>query len=234
MKICPTRKSPCVFTILSRSLLLAIFAGWQFFAGSSPAAANPIDINFDSVYAGLSGVDPTAYLATYGFTLSGASPSVPLIYSDQYFYGNNAVAASSGDNFLVQQSAVNGGSYTLNFSTPLLALQFTRIANLSDNLVGSWSATAYSGSTALSTFGESLGLGSFSPAVYSFSGPDITSLTITGNGYGVAGISSLMMDDLIITPANGVPDASSTSSLLGLSLLVIAGCRRNAFRKLVA
>jgi hypothetical protein len=190
------------------------------------AAASVITIDFDSVAAG-GGIDPTAYLASYGVTLSGVSPSDPLIYSDQAFYGTGVVDASSGNNFLLQQSAVNGGSFTLNFATALTNLEFTRIQNLTYNLVGTWSATAYAGSTVVGSVSEPFGLGPFTPATYSFSGAGITSLTVSGNGFGSAGISSAMIDDIKMT---SVPDASSTLALLGLSFSAFALMRRRFAR----
>lgn len=191
-------------------------------ASALNSAASVITIDFDSVSAG-SGADPTAYLASYGVTLSGVSPSNPLIYSDLAFYGTGVVAASSGHNFLLQQSAVYGGSFTLNFATALTNLQFTRIRNLTPNLVGTWTATAYAGATAVGSVSEPFGTGPYSPATYSFTGAGITSLTFSGNGYGYAGISSAMIDDIRMT---SVPDGAATVALLGISLGVIAVFRR--------
>ncbi len=205
-------------------------AGASLLLGSCLSSfASTIVIDFDSVSPG-TGLDPTAYLASYGVTLSGVSPSNPLIFSDQAFYGSGVVLASSGHNFLTQQSASNGGGFTLNFSTALTQLEFTRIKNLTNNLVGTWTATAYAGATAVGTYSEGFGLGSFSPATYSFSGAGITSLTINGNGFGVAGISSAMIDDIKMTSAEPTPDASSTLILLGLSLAAFAGLRRRVSR----
>lgn len=187
--------------------------------------ANTVVINFDSPSPGSPGLDPTLYLASFGVTLSGVSPSNPLIYSDLAFYGSGVVQASSGHNFLLQQSAVNGGSFTLNFNTGLSQLGFTRIANRTNNSVGSWTATAYSGATAVGSFGESYGLGAFSPATYTYTGSNITSLTVSGNGFGSAGISSLMMDNLTLT---SVPDGGSSLLLIGgaLAMMVLARSRR--------
>lgn len=230
-----TKNAPGIFPEVMAVRLwpgaFVVFAGLLLMGTPPNASANSITINFDSVDASAGGVDPTAYLAAYGITLSGVSPSPPLIYSDQDFYGNGTVVASSGDNFLEQQSAVYGGSFTLNFSVPLTALQFTRIASLTPNSVGVWTATAYSGGTALSTVGEPNGGGSYSPAIFSFTGTDITSLTVSGNGYGSAGISSVMMDDLILTPVSGAAPVSQLAvSSFGLSgaNVVISGTNAGA------
>jgi len=152
-----------------------------------------------------------------------------MIYSDQDFYGSGVVDASSGHNFLLQQSAVTGGSFTLNFDTALTNVQFTRIANIAFNLVGNWSATAYDGAMAVGSVSEPFGLGPFSPAVYSFSG-NITSLSFSGNGFGSAGISSAMIDDLQMTSADAVPDTAGTLALLGISLAGLAAAKRRFAR----
>lgn len=204
-----------------------LFAGCSLLLASALSAiASTITIDFDSVTvpAG-SPVDPTAYLASYGVTLTGVSPSNPLINSDQDFYGSGVVLASSGHNFLTQQSASPGGGFTLNFATALTQLEFTRIQNLAWNLVGTWTATAYAGTTFVGSYSEPFGLGSFSPATYTFSGPGITSLVVSGNGYSVAGISTVMMDDIKMTSAS-TPDASDTLTLFGLSLGALALMRR--------
>ncbi len=208
----------------ARSLTIhVVLASAALLVSALTSAASTVTINFDSVVATSAGVDPTTYLALYGVTLSGVLPSDPLIYSDQAFYGTGAVAASSGHNFLLQQSAVHGGSFTLDFSTALTDVQFTRIRSLTSNLVGTWTATAFSGATAVGSVSEGFGGGSYSAATYDLSGSNITSLTFSGDGYGSAGISSAMIDDLKLT---SVPDASSTLGLIGLSLAGLAMLRR--------
>src|ERR1017187_7794762 len=87
-----------------------------------------IDINFDSVNASSGPVDATAYLASYGITVTGISPTgggtvyyagAPIIYSDTAFFGSGVAFPSSPPNFLTQQENYGGESYTMNFSTPL-------------------------------------------------------------------------------------------------------------------
>ena len=194
------------------------------------SAASTVTINFDSVSPTAAGIDPTAYLASYGVTLSGVSPSDPMIYSDLAFYGAGVVAASSGHNFLLQQSAVNGGTFTLNFGNALTNVEFTRIANVAYNAVGYWSVTAYAGASVVGSAFEYNGLGSFSPATYSFSGAGITSLAFYGNGYNYAGISSVMIDDLKLTSVDSVPDTAGTLGLLGMALAGLIGLRRRFAR----
>ncbi|HWA25570.1 MAG TPA: hypothetical protein VG734_07915 [Lacunisphaera sp.] len=153
-----------------------------------------------------------------------------MIYTDQDFYGSGVVDASSGHNFLLQQSATNGGTFTLNFATALTSVQFTRIANIAYNLVGTWSATAYDGASVVGTVSEPFGLGPFSPATYSFSSANITSLSFSGNGFSVAGISSVMIDDLQLTSVDTVPDTTGTLALMGISLFGVVAFRRRVAR----
>jgi len=214
----------------ARSLVYSLTLASAFVFGTAVnSAASTVTINFDSLAPDSSGIDPTVYLAGYGVTLSGVSPSAtsdPLVYSDQAFYGTGAVGASSGHNFLLQQAAVNGGAFTLNFATGLTNVEFTRIRNITPNLVGTWTATAYSGALALGSVSEAFGLGPFTSAVYSFSGSNITSLSISGNGFGAAGIASAMIDDLKLTSVDSVPDTGNTLALVGISLASLAALRR--------
>jgi len=193
-----------------------------FLGAGRESIAQTVTLNFDTVNASGGPVDPTAYLASYGITLSDVSPSNPEIYSDQDFYNSTTVQASSGTNFLEQQSAVNGGTFILNFSSPVDNLSFTRIESLVTNVVGTWSATAYDGATELSSVGESDGVGGLTPITYDLTGSNITSLVIYGNGDGNAGISSVMMDDLTFT---AVPEPSTYAAIVGLAALGFAAVR---------
>lgn len=214
--------------ILPVSLVLAC----AFLLGA-PLKSNAatITVNFDTVDASLGPVDSTAYLASYGITLSSVSPGGSTIYTGQVgIFDDDFMPyeqASSGDNFLLQQtSGAPAVSYTLNFSTALTSLSFTRVKNITPNLVAAWTATAFSGTTALSSVSEGFGLGSYSAATYSFAGPNITSLRVSANGYGAAGIASAMIDDLVLTSSAPVPDAANTLGLTALSAGLLFAARR--------
>lgn len=198
-------------------------AGPLLFGIAGTAAAGTVVIDFDSVDASAGPVDATSYLDSYGITLANVSaPGTVLIYSDVNF---PYVAASSIPNFLLQQ--VGGAppeSFTMDFSTPLDSLSFTRIANTTPNLVAAWTATAYSGSTAVGNYSEAMGEGPFTSANYTFTGPDITSLTISANGGGTAGITSATIDDL--TLVTSVPEPATDAVLVGVATLGLAAVRR--------
>jgi len=188
------------------------------FAAALTSTAS-IVLNFDSVAAG-GGVDASTYLSSFGITLTNVSPGSVQIFSDQNFYGSGVVVASSPHNFLMQNpgGAPNGATYTLNFSTPLTGISFTRIASPVYVTVAQWTATAYAGSTPVGSVGEGFFGGSEGSQIYTLSGPGITSLTITANGNNVAGIPSPPLDDLTLTPGPLVlsctPGASVPNVLL--------------------
>ncbi|HSY17297.1 MAG TPA: hypothetical protein VK815_03145 [Candidatus Acidoferrales bacterium] len=159
----------------------------------------PVYMNFDSVNPG-SGVDATAYLASFGITLTNVSqPGSVYIVGDTNYYGTGAVTASSPHNFLLQ--SVGGSppcSYTMIFSTPLQSVTFTRIAISAGFAMPSWIATAYSGSNVVGSVGASdSGL---LAQTYAISGQGITSLTVIGNGHGSAAAASAPLDDFYLAP----------------------------------
>jgi hypothetical protein len=171
---------------------------------SMSVSAQTIYMNFDSVNAG-SGVDATAYLASFGVTLTNVSnPGSVHIKNDTNFYGSGAVFASSPHNFLIQEvgGSPPGVSYTLVFGTPLQNLSFTRCAvgNYVETPV--WTATAYAGSTAVGSVGVCCIDSDTGQAAktYTLTGPGITSLTITGNGENSAAMASAPLDDFYMTP----------------------------------
>ena len=215
---------------LPRSVAPAVLlVGVLFLGAARESIAQLITINFDSVNA-TTPLDPTSYLASFGITLSNVTASNPQIYSDQAFYNSTTVQASSGHNFLGQQSASQGGggSYTLNFSSPVDNLSFTEIKNISANSIGTWSATAYAGATEVSSVGASQETGSFTTTPYTLSGTGITSLVISANGPG-AGIPSVLIDDLTYS-ASAIPEPSTYAPITALGVLGFAAYRRRRRR----
>jgi hypothetical protein len=224
------------------SQLLSAFValvGTFLLVSPTKSVAATVTINFDSVdtsqfTATGAPVDATAYLASYGVTLSAVSPSGSTTSTGLVGILNDSAGyqkASSGDNFLEQSvSGSPAESFTMDFSTALSSFGFTRIENLTPNLTAGWTATAYSGSTALASVAEPFGLDPFSAATYNLVGPDITSVTFTANGFNVAGIPGAPIDDLVLTTPSSVPDASSTFVLLMLAFGALAGVNRRQRR----
>jgi len=221
MNISIRAKTVSVFSQILRGAIR--WAGLLLLGTACTAAtASVVVLDFDSVDASAGPVDATSYLASYGITLVNvSSPGTVLIYSDVNF---PFVSASSSPNFLLQQvGGAPAESFTMDFSTPLDSLSFTRVENTTSNLVAGWTATAYDGTTIVGTASELFGEGSFSPATYTLDGPDITSLTISADGFGSAGITSATIDDFTMTT---VPEPATCAELLGVVALGLAVMRR--------
>ena len=206
-----------------------LFASSLLLATAVESSAGII-LNFDSVNASGGPVNPTAYLAGYGITVTNDNhPGSLQILSDQNYYGGGVVAASSPHNFLLQNTigSPNGTTYTLNFSTALTDLSFTRIAQTTPNLVAQWTATAYAGATVVGSVSENTFGGTEPAHTYSIADGNfltdggITSLTITANGQGTAGIPSAPIDDLTL---NAVPEPGT--ALFGFACVGVAALRR--------
>jgi VPDSG-CTERM motif len=191
------------------------------------AAANaaPVTIDLNAVDTSAGPVDATALLGWYGVTITDSSVATPLyIYSNVQ---NPYVTPDSPPNFLDVAGQNNPPtiSFTLDFSGALDSINFTDLANNAANLQAEWTLTAYSGATALDSVGQSFGEGSFSPEPFTLTGPDITSVTFSGDGFGVAGQFSLW-DDITLNQTAAVPDATSTFGLLAVALAALLAARR--------
>jgi hypothetical protein len=188
--------------------------------------AQIVDINLDSITVPNSGgVDATSLLASYGITISNISPSDNTLLIDSDVY-QTYEGASPGNNYLQLNSPGSPpNTYTLNFSASLTSFTFTRIAQTEDNAVASWTATAYSGNTELSSVGEGFFDGTEGASTYTLTGSDITSVVIAANGEDVAGVSSAPIDNIILDEAT--PEPSTWALMLGgLSLLIFWRSRR--------
>lgn len=194
------------------------------------AGAAVVTLNFDDIVSkdqAESGVDATPYLALYGITLSNVSPDGPS-GAVQIWNWNHPGSDWIDENFLDQ----NGGgappcSYTMNFSTPLQSVSFTRIATPPDlQTTPEWSATAYVGTEDVGSVGEGYGTwGYSSPAHnYTLSGNGITSLTIYSNGYNFTGIGTVPLDHFVLT---SVPEPGTlTLAATGIGFLLVLQLRR--------
>ncbi len=195
------------------------------------AAADVVMLDFQSV-APNAGNGP-AYLNSQGITLTNVTPSGTAGALDIF---NNSSTYSPGsfwvnENFLAQNgSSAVPVSFTMNFSTPLESISFTRIAtpfNLSTE--PQWSATAYAGSVAVGTVGETLNSWGNSPAKsFTLTGEGITALTISANGFGFTGIGSVPLDDFVL---KSVPEpATITLYAIGLISAGVVAAKRKYHR----
>ena len=217
----PDQGRPSVKTPLC--VLLRAMAAAGILCAVGRMDAQPIYMNFDNVNAG-SGVDATAYLASFGIALTNVSnPGSVYVVNDTNFYGSGVVFAPSPPNFLLQSvgGSPPGVSYTLAFSTPLQSLSFTRCAINGSTETPIWTATAYAGATPVGSVGVCcIDSDTGQPAhTYTLTGPGITSLTVTGNGAGSAAMASAPLDDFYMTPgAVIVTNASIPNGLGGVAV----------------
>ena len=182
------------------------------------ATAGVLTLDFDSV-APNAGNGP-AYLNTFGITLTNVTPSGPAGAVDIRNYSSGSEWVN--ENFLQQSGAgAVPCSYTMNFSTPLQSISFTRFPTPPDlTTEPQWSATAYAGDVAVGTVGESLDTWGNSPArPFSLTGNGITSLTVSANGSGFTAIGSVPLYEFVLTT---VPEPS-TLALLGVGAVGFLG-----------
>jgi len=192
------------------------------------ADADVITLDFQSVTPNAG--NGTAYLASQGISLTNVTPGasgVVDIFNSSSMYSPGSFWVN--ENFLGQNGAgAPQLSYTMNFSMPLDSISFTRIAtpfNLATD--PAWTATAYAGSLAAGSVGESLDSWGFSsPArTFTLTGDGITSLTVSTNGFNFTGIGTVPLDDFVLTtaPATPTPAPSSLTMLLGFACVTSIG-----------
>lgn len=181
-----------------------------------------IYMNFDSVDASISNVDATAYLASFGVTLTNVNPAGTVIIQNRL---NSAhVTASSPPNFLLQNVAgsPNGISYTLTFNIPYGEVTFTRCSIGPQAESAAWAANAFSGSTEVASAGDPhIGRDSNTPAViYSLYGPTgITSLIIAADGGNASAISSVPLDDFHLIPVAITEEPTNMNAVAGTTFI---------------
>jgi hypothetical protein len=175
--------------------------------------AGTVTVDLDSVDASAGPVTGTAVtnlLGTYGISVSDITPGPNL-----YIVGQGSVYGyvSATPNILTLIGSGSNDSYTLNFSTPLSAFNFTRVEEFAETSTGfqgpAWTATAYNGShLAVASVGEGFQVtfGSIPAANFSLSGADIRSVVIEGQTFGH---QSPWINDLTLQTSNTVPAPSS-------------------------
>src|SRR5260370_15003435 len=104
------------------------------------AHAGMITLNFDATPLGPGvGMDASAYLASFGITLSGVTPGASVLIIGQGFPGLSIT--TSPPNYFNEFNGNNPETMTLNFSNPLSSIRFFRTGMTFDSKP-EWSAQA--------------------------------------------------------------------------------------------
>jgi len=156
------------------------------------------------------------YLARFGVTATNVTANTSMVVADdQVFLGGNVVTASSGDNFLAQTGANGAVSYTLLFSQPYASVSWVRPglpAGTTGASLPGWRAHIFDNQgNELGSAGENA-LGTFTnvPAArFTLLGrsatqslaTNIASIRFDGNNQGVSALSTLPLDDLLLSTA---------------------------------
>ncbi|RLL54055.1 HYR domain-containing protein [Mariprofundus sp. EBB-1] len=178
-----------------------------------PAPSAVVTVDFDSLdtTAGrVSGAALDNYLAGFGITITsqvGATLTVASADPALPNFGGQNVVASSSPNVLEMFPGNTNVSFTLEFSTPIDSLSFTRAARCTSLAYPPWDAVVKNSlGVVIGTASESGGgtgascASPFPPAqVLSFTGPGIKSLTIDSGNFGFYGRQGPALDDLVMT-----------------------------------
>ncbi len=170
-------------------------------------------INFDAVDATSKNIGTTnlaAYLATYGVTVTNITTGSRLeIANVKNIAGGSVIVAGSPENVLAQSSRGGSVSYTLNISTPVESIRFTRPQLLAGSYgvtFPQWRARAFNSSgTELMSVGESLFYSStnVSAQVFELAASGISTIRFDSDGQSRSTVSGLVIDDLILNTNAG-------------------------------
>ena len=171
-------------------------------------------INFDAVDATTKNVGTTnlaSYLAGYGVTVTNITTGSRLeMVNVKNIAGGSVVVAGSPENVLAQSSRGGAVSYTLNWSTPVQSIRFTRPQLLAGSYgvtFPQWRARAFNSSgVELMSVGESLFYSNTNVPAQIFelaAASAISSVRFDSDGQSRSTVSGLIIDDLILNTNAG-------------------------------
>ncbi len=213
-------------------IVVPLLLGLSVLVGSSTVCkAAPIVINFDAVDTSSPpalGVDPTAYLAGFGVTLTNVTPGTGVGIKNPATFDPNLILLSNPNYMSQWWGGINGVSYDMMFSQPLLDLSIS-IPQITPGVsVPAWSFTALDagGSTLTTSFSQGLS-GAAPRRTFNFlssNDPGLQGVRIFSNVMGVAGMGGIPIDDVAFT----TPEPSALLMLMtaGLGLICYRVRRR--------
>lgn len=217
--------------------ICSFLVGTVVSAAGAQAQATTLNFGDGSINARPAGVSASSYLASFGISVSSLTAGTSVnIMDDRDYYDSTpgnpndhlALQTTSEHNVLAHMGSNSPGvTFALDFPTLISGLSFVRpglIAGPSGITFPSWSATLYSGATAIGSTGQGA-FGSFSnvaPATFSITGTG-NRLLFTSSNSGTA-FNAIVLDDLTFTQ---VPEPGSLALLvMGLGCLVAVAGRR--------
>jgi Bacterial Ig domain/Protein of unknown function (DUF642) len=167
-------------------------------------------IDFEALNASagaLTGATLNNYLAGFGVVASNVTPAAAILAAedDAVFLGGNSVVASSGNNFLAEVGASGAVSYTLGFSQSYASVSWVRprlLAGTTGASLPTWRAYAFNAAgQQIGSVGESATASytDIPAANFTLLGPGIASVRFDGNNGGASALSTLPLDDLLLS-----------------------------------
>jgi hypothetical protein len=185
-------------------------------------------IDFDSLDtsggAAVTGQSVVKYLAQFGVTVGGLTPSTKLEVDNQAsVLGLEAVNAPSAPNILTQTGALGPVSFTVNFNSPLSQFSFTRPGLIAAPTVShpAWRARAFDAlgiELGEASEGQIVSLVNVPAAIFTLGGGSIASVEFDSLGTGLTTFNSLLLDNFVLTPGvttNLPPSVIVTSPAAG-------------------
>lgn len=188
-------------------------------------------VNFDALNAsgrpqGMHGQELSNYLATYGVSISGATPGTYVtVYDARDIYADiQPVIPTSPFNVITQGGSNDPVSYTLDFTLAQDFFSFTRTgvrAGRTGVALPAWRVTAYDAANNLIGSVEEGARSIFvdiPEQTFTLNGPNIRHITVASNNGHVAAFSSAILDNFRLSAVpNSVPEPGTIALVVGIA-----------------